>query len=56
MNKMIRSGMTSFLVAASMVTFAQEEAFSNKDGSEYKFTKIKDMEATEVQNLSLIHI
>ena len=47
---MIRSGMTSFLVAASMVTFAQEEAFSNKDGSEYKFTMIKDMEATEVQN------
>lgn len=50
MKAMIKLGITSVLVAASMVTFAQEDTFSNKEGSEYKFTMIKDMEATEVQN------
>lgn len=37
-------------VAASMFSFAQEDTFSNKEGSDYKFTMIKDMEATEVQD------
>ena len=50
MNYFIKSGITSILVAASMISFAQEDAFSNKEGSDYKFTMIKDMEATEVQN------
>ncbi len=54
MNKMIKLGITSVLVAASMFTFAQEDTFSNKEGSEYKFTMIKEIRV-ELERVGVFH-
>ncbi len=50
MNKTIRTGLMGVMLSAGLFSFAQEDTFSNKKGSDYKFTMIKDLEATEVQN------
>ena len=50
MNKLVKLGLASVMIASSCISIAQEDSFSNKKGSEYKFTMIKDMEATDVEN------
>lgn len=51
MNRIIRNTLASALLVGSLGTIsAQEDSFSNKEGSDYKFTMIKDLEATPVQN------
>lgn len=49
MNKMIKTGLLSAAVICSFSLSAQE-TFSNKEGSEYKFTTIVDLEETAVEN------
>lgn len=51
MNKIIRNSVASlFLLGSVTALHAQEDTFSNKEGSDYKFSMIKDLEATPVQN------
>ena len=46
----LKSGLLAVCIAASAGSIAQEDTFSNKEGSEYKFEMIKDLEKTGVQN------
>lgn len=49
MNKMIKLGLLGVATAFSLSVSAQE-TFSNKKGSEYKFTTIVDLDETAVEN------
>jgi bleomycin hydrolase len=48
MKKIILS--IAFLGLAAQFSFAQNDTITNKKGSEYNFTVIKDLEETEIQN------
>ena len=41
---------STFLIGFILSNYAQPETFSNKKGSDYEFTVLKDLEATGVQN------
>ena len=41
---------STFFIASILSSYAQPETFSNKKGSDYEFTVLKDLEATDVQN------
>ncbi|CAG5078500.1 C1 family peptidase [Parvicella tangerina] len=49
MNKMIKLGLLGVATVCSMALSAQE-TFSNKKGSEYKFTTVVDLDETSVKN------
>lgn len=50
MKTTIKLGVTCLLMSTSLLSMAQEDTFTNKEGSDYKFSMIKDLEATDVEN------
>ncbi|MCT4579939.1 MAG: C1 family peptidase [Flavobacteriales bacterium] len=50
MKAILKQGLVGVFMSASVLALGQEKFETNKEGSEYKFKVIKDLEATDVQN------
>lgn len=50
MKAILKQGLVGVFMSASVFALGQEKFETNKEGSEYKFKVIRDLEATDVQN------
>jgi len=50
MKAILKQGLVGVFMSASVLALGQEKFETNREGSEYKFKVIKDLEATDVQN------